>query len=110
MAQKSRYFFEDIKEFDEKAVNKNLTPAIKNVLEAVLQRYHGLVDWQQEAVHQVIVDVAEQYDVKLGKLAQPVRVAVTGGSISPPLDVTLTLIGREHVLRRLQVAIDMIAD
>jgi glutamyl-tRNA synthetase len=59
-------------------------------------------------VHQVLVDTAEKHELKLGKLAQPLRVAVTGGAVSPPLDVTLALIGRERVLSRLQHAIEFI--
>lgn len=108
MAEKSRYFFEDFREFDEKAAKKNLKPAIKDALAEVLKHYQELQDWQQQSVHQVIVDIAERRDLKLGKLAQPLRVAVTGGAVSPPLDVTLALIGRERVLTRLQHALDHI--
>ena len=105
MAEKSRYFFEEFHEYDEKAAQKNLKPELLEPLNEVLKRYTELTDWQQEPVHQVIVDVAEQFDLKLGKLAQPLRVAATGGSVSPPLDVTLYLIGRQRVLQRLQRAI-----
>jgi glutamyl-tRNA synthetase len=48
-------------------------------------------------------------DLKLGKVAQPIRVAMTGNTISPPIDATLALIGKERVLARLQKALDYIA-
>lgn len=109
MAEKSRYFFEEFDQYDEKAANKNLKPELVEPLTEVLKRYTELTDWQQQSVHQVIIDVAEQFDLKLGKLAQPLRVAATGGSVSPPLDVTLHLIGRQRVLKRLQRALDYIS-
>jgi glutamyl-tRNA synthetase len=48
--------------------------------------------------------VAEERSVGLGKVAQPVRVAVSGGTVSPPIDVTLEILGREETLRRLERA------
>jgi glutamyl-tRNA synthetase len=52
--------------------------------------------------------VAERAGTALGKIAQPLRVAVTGGAVSPPIDVTVALIGRERVLARLTRASDYI--
>jgi glutamyl-tRNA synthetase len=109
MAEKSSYFFADFTEYDEKAAKKNLKPAIQEALQAVLESYSSFTDWDQEKLHQVIVDTAEKHDLKLGKLAQPIRVAVTGGAVSPPLDVTIALIGKERVLKRLSHAIDFMA-
>lgn len=110
MAEKSRYFFEEFAEYDEKAAKKNLKPAVKPALEEVLRKMTALEGWEQEPLHQVIIHVAESHDLKLGKLAQPVRVAVTGGTVSPPLDITLYLLGREVVLARLKRAIESIID
>jgi glutamyl-tRNA synthetase len=56
-------------------------------------------------LHQTIEDVAKQFELKLGKVAQPVRVAVTGGTISPPIDVTLQVLGRKKSLERIERAI-----
>lgn len=106
MAEKSRYFFEDYKEFDEKAAKKNLKPAIKPVLESILTQLTDLPEWQPEPIHQVIIQTAEANELKLGKVAQPVRVAATGATVSPPLDMTLFLIGRDNMLNRLKKAID----
>ena len=46
--------------------------------------------------------------IKLGRIAQPVRVAVTGRSVSPSIDLTLNLIGRQRVLNRLKHALEYI--
>ncbi len=108
MAEKSRYFFEAIDAYDEKAFKKNMKLAIKPALEIVLEKMTALETWDQAQLHQIIIDVAESHDLKLGKLAQPIRIAVTGGSVSPPLDITLYLLGREVVLARLKRAIESI--
>ncbi len=52
--------------------------------------------------------LAEQAGVGLGKIAQPIRVAVSGGSVSPPIDQTLAILGPEQVLKRLERAIAFI--
>ena len=74
----------------------------------VTSRFSALSDWQPELLTQAIEDCAAVHEIKMGKLGQPIRVAVTGGAISPPIDVTLALIGRERTLARLQTAIELI--
>jgi glutamyl-tRNA synthetase len=106
MAEKSRYFFEDFEQFDEKAAKKNLKPAARPVLEAIYAEMSSLAVWEAEPLHAIILQTAEAQALKLGKVAQPLRVAVTGNTISPPLDITLQLIGRERVLNRMKKAID----
>lgn len=109
MALRSRYFYSDDLEYDEKAVAKNLTADIKNALVDVRHHLQQLTDWQKEKIHQVITDTAEKQGIKLGNLAQPLRVAMTGNTISPPIDVTLLLIGRDRVLQRIDKAVEMIS-
>ena len=60
------------------------------------------------AIAGVIHAVAADYDLNLGKLGQPIRVAVTSGPVSPPIDVTLWLVGKIRTLKRLDRAIEMI--
>ena len=64
-----------------------------------------LDNWSNESIHDIVVRVAEKLDLKLGKVAQPLRVAVSGGSVSPPIDVTVALVGRERTLARIETAI-----
>ena len=105
MAQSSRYFYEDFDEFDEKAAKKNLKAAALEPLQVMLKRFSEADDWNGEALHQIVLDVAEELELKLGKVAQPLRVAVTGAGMSPSIDVTLELIGRERCLARMAKAI-----
>ncbi len=103
MAEKSRFFYGE-PVYDEGAL-AHLTPALAAPLTAVRDQLKTLPDWSKEGIHQVINEVATQHQLKLGKLAQPIRVAVTGGTVSPPIDLTLYLIGREQVASRLSQAL-----
>jgi glutamyl-tRNA synthetase len=106
MAMKSKCFFTDTVVLEPEAATQHLTPAIAEPLEYLLQRLKALDAWQTEAIHAVIVSTAEHFKIGMGKLAQPLRVAVTGGTTSPSIDATLELIGRDRTLLRLQNALD----
>ncbi len=108
MAENSAFFYRDFEEYEPKAA-KHLKSAVRPALEALLQDFQALEDWQAEALHQRVVATAERFELKLGKVAQPLRVAVSGRTVSPPIDVTLALLGREKTLARLRRALDYIA-
>jgi glutamyl-tRNA synthetase len=100
MAERSRYFYEDIVISDEmKAqITQDITPA----LIMVRDRMMALPNWEKEAIHTLLAEVAEVHGLKLGKLAQPIRIIMTGGTVSPPIDITIQLIGREKAVERLR--------
>ncbi len=110
MAAASVYFYKDIEVYDEKAVAKQLKPAIQTGLSALRDNLAALAEWTPESTHGAVKATAEEQALKLGKLAQPLRVAVTGGAVSPSIDKTLFLIGRERVLQRLDHALKMIEE
>ena len=101
MAANSRFFFEDVTSYDEKAAAKNLNAEAAPVLDTVIARLAGLVDWTAPAIHEAVTAVATERGIGLGKVAQPIRVAVSGGTVSPPIDATLEILGRETTLGRL---------
>ena len=105
MVVASAYAFRDIEGIDEKAAKKNLVPAIAGPLRLVRERLELLPEWRREAIHEVVAGVATEARIGFGKIGQPLRVAVTGGTVSPPIDVTLELVGRKRVLLRLEQAI-----
>jgi len=105
MAENSLFFFREVTAYEEKAAKKNLTAETAPLLKAVRERLAALPAWQAPSVHEAIAAVATENGVGLGKVAQPVRVAVSGGSVSPPIDVTLEILGRETVLARLDRAL-----
>ena len=108
LVESSRYCYEDFDEIDPKAAKKNLRPVILEPLRDVLARFSALPDWTAEALDAAINACAEAHEINMGKLGQPLRVAVTGGSVSPPIDVTLELVGREKSLARITTAIEFI--
>ncbi|MCW5573266.1 MAG: glutamate--tRNA ligase [Steroidobacteraceae bacterium] len=105
MAQASRFFFTDAIEFDAKAVAKHLTADARSLLGTLRERLAALASWEAAAIHATIEALATERGVGLGKVAQPVRVAVSGGTVSPPIDATLALLGRERTLARLGGAV-----
>lgn len=105
MASASRFFFEEVSVYEPKAARKNLNDDGRKALLAVHAALSALEPWEPEAIHGVVIETAEKLDVKLGKVAQPIRVAVSGGPVSPPIDQTLALLGRERTLERINRAI-----
>lgn len=108
MAEGSRFFFEDVKEYDPQAAAKNLTPDVLPGLMTLREKLVALPEWSAPALHDALNQTAEGLGLKLGKLAQPLRVAVSGGGVSPPIDATLELLGRETTLARMERAIKYI--
>jgi len=105
MAELSRYFFVDEIALDEKSARKHLTTESVALLEKVRERLSALGEWVAEPIHATLSAIAAELGVGLGKVAQPLRVALTGGTVSPPIDATAALIGRERALGRLDRAI-----
>jgi glutamyl-tRNA synthetase len=104
MAQNSLYFVKDFDAYDDKAAKKNLVAEAKPALAALESALQSLAEWSAPAIHNVINDVATQLNVGMGKVAQPLRVAACGGAVSPPIDATVAVIGKERTLQRLQKA------
>lgn len=104
MAEDSVYFYREFADYDEKAARKNLTAEALPVLQALHDGFRALGAWEKEPLHQVVLRTGEVLDLKLGKVAQPLRVALTGGTASPSIDDTLLLVGRERTITRIERA------
>jgi len=109
MVDSSRYCYEDFDEIDAKAAKKNLRPVIQEPLQAARDELAKLSEWSKEAIAETIEKTAARFDINMGKLGQPIRVSCTGGSVSPPIDVTLWLIGQIRTIERLDRALQLIA-
>jgi glutamyl-tRNA synthetase len=110
LVESSRYCYEDFSGFDEKAAKKNLRPVVLEPLRHVRQTFCDLEEWSKGSIQGAIEESASSHDINMGKLGQPLRVAVTGGPVSPPIDVTLYLVGRERSLARIDRAIEFIEE
>jgi len=108
MASASIYFYKEFDAYDEKAAKKNFTAGSGEVLARLYDEFTAVQDWQGEVLHQIVVNLAETMALNLGKVAQPLRVAVCGSAVSPAIDVTLSLLGKDKTLCRMQRAINYI--
>ncbi len=105
MAQAAVFLYRDFEDYDAKAASKNLTPAALEPLRQVHAALRALSSWQAEPIHDVIKQVATTAGLALGKVAQPLRVAVSGTAVSPPIDITLQLLGQARTLARIERAL-----
>jgi glutamyl-tRNA synthetase len=105
MARNSLFFFRDFDSYDEKAARKTLTAESAALLKQVREVLAQLESWSAAAVHDCLNGLATRLGLSLGKIAQPLRVAVAGGPVSPPIDQTVALAGRARVLARIDRAL-----
>ena len=108
MAEKSRFAFEDYRDFDERAAKKHLRPVALEPLEAVREKLCATARWEPALLHAAVVECAEGLSLSLGKVAQPLRVALTGTAASPAIELTLQMVGRDAALTRIDRAIDYV--
>ena len=99
-------YFDDIKEYDEKSVEKFIVGS-KNILEYVLRQLESLEQWTEEDLDEVLAKCQKELDLKTPQLNQPIRVALVGSTKSPSLGLTLSLIGKELSLERIKKALEM---
>lgn len=100
MADKARGYYVDEVQFTDKA-RALLTEDKLPILRMLREQLAAVSDWSEEALHQLLLQATEQLGIKLGELAQPVRAAITGDTVSPPLNTTLVLLGKNRALKRM---------
>ena len=105
MAENCRFFFGADVTVDAKAAEKHLTVDAKVLLGELRARFAGIGKWEAPAIHAALEGLAKEKSLGLGKVAQPLRVAVSGGTISPPIDQTLALLGQARTLAHLDTAV-----
>ena len=105
MAQNSRFFFTETVDIEPKAAARHLSGEGLGMLAKVRERLVALPDWTAPGIHAALHELATTLGAGLGKVAQPLRVAVTGTAVSPPIDLTLELLGRQRTLARLEAAL-----
>ena len=110
MAEKSRFAFEDYGEFDERAAKKHLRPVALEPLESVREKLRAIAEWEPPRLHAAVNECAEALSLNLGKVAQPLRVALTGTAASPAIELTLQMVGRDAALSRIDRAIAYVRD
>ncbi|MBS3742747.1 MAG: glutamate--tRNA ligase [Wenzhouxiangellaceae bacterium] len=109
MVQQSRPFYADFDEFDPGAAKKHLRPVAAAPLQAVRDRLVE-TEWTPEALGEAVRATAEALEIGMGKIGQPLRVALMGHGQSPSIDQTLWLVGRDRALARIDRALAFIAE
>jgi len=104
------FFYQDFSGYDDKVAGKHLNQDSAKILDRLAQQLGEMIDWQQSAIHEVVKDTAEAMGLKMGKVAMPLRMAVTGGTPSPGLDLTLYLVGKTRTLQRIAMALEYIEE
>ena len=108
MAEKARFYFQDVIEYDEKAARKVLKPIAVEPLKELLARFADMDAFTEPLLEDAFRAVMAKTGLKLGKIAQPVRVALTGRTASPGIFEIIEIIGKKKVMTRLEKAIDFI--
>ena len=105
LVEMAHYFLTDTVDIEEKAGRKHLVPEARNLLQEVSARLGNLADFNATGIEQVFGDVVAERDIKLGKVAQPVRVALTGSTVSPGIYEVIDVLGRDVTLARLAAGV-----
>jgi glutamyl-tRNA synthetase len=108
MAEKARFYFEDPATYDSTALGKLATPAVGPRLDRLIARLVTLEPWSESELEGACRQLAGELSVKLVDLAQPIRLALTGETASPPLFSMMADLGRETTLRRLRAFRDRV--
>ena len=110
MAEMMRFYFVPEVEYEEKAARKFLTPEIAPALKELTKRLEALPSFEEDSLEKLFRDLAAEFQLKLKHIAQPVRVALTGRTVSPGLFEIMDILGKETVLKRLRKALEYIEE
>jgi len=107
LAEISAFCYRDFDDFDADSAKKHLRPVAREALVKLREGFElmALEDWRPEDLKHLVERVAEELEVNMGKVAQPLRVAIVGRAASPGIDETLMLVGKAATLRRIDKAL-----
>ncbi len=101
------YIADEAVQYDEAAVKKVLEKGGFDMLATLLPILESHEPWTAESLEALLKQVCESQNTGMGKVAQPIRVAVSGGTISPAIYDTLTLLGKPRTLNRIRRALTL---
>jgi glutamyl-tRNA synthetase len=105
LVESARYFLTDDFSIDANAAKKFLTAEVAAPLGRLIEKLSGLDDFSEANVERVFSAVLQELGLSMGKLAQPVRVALTGSTVSPGIHEVIAVLGKERALKRLRSAL-----
>jgi len=105
LTEGARMFYHRPVEYQEKAIKKHCKAGVWPLVHAFVTAAESTIPWDTSTIHALIDSICQHYEVKMGKLAQPIRILISGGPVSPPIDSTLALLGRAETLLRIRSGI-----
>lgn len=105
LVESARYFLTDDFPVDEKAAKKCLTTEVAAPLARLIEKLSALDDFSEANIERAFSAILEEFGLSMGKLAQPVRVALTGSTVSPGIHEVIAVLGKERTLKRLRSAL-----
>jgi len=105
MAEKALVWYQPLTAYDDAAVAKHLGAAAQAPLAKAREHLSALADWSADSVSAALHQAAAALELGMGKVAQPLRVAITGTQVSPDISHTVYLAGREEALKRIDAAL-----
>ncbi len=108
MAQGARFALVDTVEYEEKAAAKFLKPGSDALLQDLHDALAAIDDWNEKNLETAIHAVRERHELGMGKVAQPIRVAITGTTVSPGIFETLAALGKDRTLARMAAAVGFV--
>ena len=108
MAERAAVWYRPLEHYDEAAVAKHLNAAAQAPLSEARARLAALAAWTAESVSAALHEAAEALGLGMGKVAQPLRVAITGTQVSPDISHTVYLAGQAQALQRIDAALTKI--
>lgn len=109
IAERAHCYYEEFEAYDQKSAHQHLRPVAAQPLQQARDALAAVADWTEADTQAAIERAAEALGLKLGKVAQPLRVALVGQAASPGIGVTLVLVGRDRALKRIDKALSYIA-
>ncbi|RLB72457.1 MAG: glutamate--tRNA ligase [Deltaproteobacteria bacterium] len=105
MAAGAAFYFADPVVYDEKAKKKFLQPEQKDLFKIILEKIGSCDSFNEEQLEVIFKEIMQITELKFGKIAQPLRVALTGGVPSPGIYQVLQVLGKERSLQRIEQAV-----
>jgi glutamyl-tRNA synthetase len=103
-----RYFYEPPKEYEQKSIEKNWKEETPAQLKMLVESFSRLNNPVKEDYEKIVTDTAESLNIGKGKLIHPLRLAVSGQSTGPGMFDLLAILGKDEVIRRINIAIEKI--
>ena len=104
-SKESEYFFNEVEDYDSKAVNKFINEQSVNLLTELLEELKNIASWKSHDIQLSIEQILSKHEIGFGKIGLPLRIALTGSTNSPSIDKTAEVLGRKVVIERIDKAI-----